>query len=95
VNLTLARNFRLGEVQSLQPYVRFGYDEQDTSGGALRFAREASPFYPNTDSGHTFVGVGVAWQINATQQAHFDYESSWGSRYDIPWAINAGWRLRF
>jgi outer membrane autotransporter protein len=97
VHLTLARDFALASGSHLEPYLRFGYDEQDTSGGAVSASQgnQALRWHPNTDGGRTSVGLGVNWQLNASQQFHLDYEGSWGSRYDVPWALNAGWRVRF
>ena len=97
VNLTLARAFQLAGGGVIQPYIRLGYDEQDTTGGALQLRQGATTvrWHPNTDGGHTSVGAGLVWQVNAAQQVHLDYEGSWGTRYDVPWSLNAGWRLRF
>jgi hypothetical protein len=31
----------------------------------------------------------------AAQSIHLDIESAFGEKYDRPWSINAGYRLRF
>jgi outer membrane autotransporter protein len=97
VGLTLAKAFVLADGGILQPSLRLGYDEQTTYGGAVRaeYQGDRPQWHPSTNGGRTSIGVALAWQLSDSQQLHLDYEGSWGTRYDVPWNINAGWRLRF
>jgi outer membrane autotransporter protein len=97
VSLTLAKAFTLSGGTTLQPSIRIGYDEQDSYGGSVlaTLGSDTQKWRAATDGGRTSVGVGVSWQLSDSQQIHLDYEGSWGTRYDVPWNINAGWRVRF
>ncbi|MDR2982530.1 MAG: autotransporter outer membrane beta-barrel domain-containing protein [Puniceicoccales bacterium] len=92
-NIRAGKTIGVGEDMLLQPYVKIGIEEQISSGGSVRIATER--FEPNTDGTRGIVGVGVIWQLDSMQQIHFDYEASWGDKYDKPWGVNAGYRLRF
>ncbi|MDR2981833.1 MAG: autotransporter outer membrane beta-barrel domain-containing protein, partial [Puniceicoccales bacterium] len=87
------KTFDIGGGMLVQPYAKIGVEEQVSSGGSIRIADQR--FEPTTDGTRGIVGAGVIWQLDAAQQIHLDYEASWGDKYDKPWGINAGYRLRF
>ncbi|MDR0535262.1 MAG: autotransporter outer membrane beta-barrel domain-containing protein [Puniceicoccales bacterium] len=97
LSFSLARAFTLQSGARLQPYLRGTYDEQDTYGANVSASKGSSSLdrSPNTDGGRLSVAAGVSWQLNASHQLHFEYETGWGRVYDVPWSLNAGWRMRF
>jgi serum resistance protein len=91
------KTFALAGGGLVQPYAKAGVEEQFSDGGALRVSTgDASErLTPDTDGTRIFLGAGVAWQMDKSQQVHLDLETSFGDKYDIPWSINAGYRVRF
>jgi outer membrane autotransporter protein len=89
----LGRVFDLGESRFIEPAVHFGVEEQTSAGGRVRIQDEN--FRPNTDGVRGLLGLGVIYQLDASHQVHFDYETAFGDKYDRPWAVNAGYRVRF
>ncbi len=84
------KNCVLGNWGIIQPYAKIGVEQQISDGGEVNFATES--YAPNTDGTRMTYGVGFAWQLDAAQQIHFEYEGSFGDKYDKPWGINAGYR---
>jgi outer membrane autotransporter protein len=89
----LGRVFDLGEGRFIEPAVHVGIEEQTSAGGRVKIKEEN--FRPNTDGVRGLVGFGVVYQFTPSQQVHFDYETAFGDKYDRPWAVNAGYRVRF
>jgi outer membrane autotransporter protein len=90
----VGRVWDLGDGAFIQPAARFGLEEQVSNGGRMRINSDPA-FRPNTDGLRGIVGIGISWQFTPVQQIHFDYETSFGDKVDRPWALNAGYRLRF
>jgi outer membrane autotransporter protein len=88
----VGRVWDLGGGSFIQPAVRFGIEEQTSSGGRVSVPET---FRPNTDGIRGVVGFGVSWQLTSDQQIHFDFETSFGEKLDRPWSLNAGYRFRF
>jgi outer membrane autotransporter protein len=89
----LGRVFDLGEGRFIEPAVHVGIEEQTSAGGRVKIKEEN--FRPNTDGVRGLLGFGVVYQLTPSQQVHFDYETAFGDKYDRPWAVNAGYRVRF
>ena len=92
-HLRLGRTFAFSPENRFQPYVRLGIENQFSYGGSVRIAD--SKVEANTDGARFNMGLGAAWQFNQSMQVHFDYEASFGDKYDRPWGFNAGFRYRF
>jgi outer membrane autotransporter protein len=94
-----AGSIRLGKVMeagswgAFQPYAKVGVEEQISDGGSVRIASEK--WRPNTDGTRGILGAGVVWLLDERQQVYFDYEGAFGDKYDKPWGINAGYRVKF
>ena len=87
------RDIKLDGWGTIQPSVRAGIEYQDSLGGAIRCGGER--FVPTTDGVRGVIGLGFGWQFTPAQQVHLEYEASFGEKYDRPWSINAGYRIRF
>ncbi|MDR1498349.1 MAG: autotransporter-associated beta strand repeat-containing protein [Puniceicoccales bacterium] len=83
----------LADGARLQPALRVGVERQDSDGGSVRISNEK--FNPSTDGMRGVVGASITWEISENRQLHFDYETSFGDKYDKPWSFNASYRLRF
>jgi|GEM_PF-5618009 len=92
----IGRVFEMGGVL-VQPYAKLGIEAQCSSGGkvVLGDAGYQYGFRPNTDGARVVVGGGVAVQATQNSQIFLDYEGSFGDKYERPWALNAGYRVRF
>jgi outer membrane autotransporter protein len=87
---------RVWDLQTLgvvEPYVKVSVEYQESDGGSLRIS--GTSLTPNTDGSRVNLGLGVSWQFTSRQQIFLDYEASVGDKYDKPWGVNAGYRLRF
>jgi outer membrane autotransporter protein len=93
-SIKTGRVFDLGEGRFVEPAIHIGIEEQVSSGGKVSIQDEAS-FRPHTDGIRCVVGAGIAYQLTPSQQVHFDFESSFGDKYDRPWSFNLGYRVRF
>jgi outer membrane autotransporter protein len=85
--------FDLGVRGGLSPYVKAGVERLDSLGGSVRAATER--WEPVLDGVRGRVGFGISWQLDVRQQLHLDYEADFGSHYEKPWGVNAGYRLQF
>ena len=82
----------------LQVEGSLGAQYQLSSGGAIRLSDTAGNsvrHVPTTDGLRAVIGLGVTWQMDATQGIHLSYEAAFGEKYDIPWNLNLSWRKRF
>jgi outer membrane autotransporter protein len=108
--LRAGKVFDLGSAGRLQPYLKIAAEVQESFGGKTTvtdptLARNASASYaetyatrrwsPDTDGTRYTLGIGAAWQFNQSLQIHLDFETATGDKYDLPWSISAGYRLRF
>ena len=78
----------------LQPTARAGVEYQASSGGFIR-TQGFDALRPTTDGVRGVLGLGVTWQFSPMSQLHFEYEASFGEKYNKPWSLNAGYRIRF
>jgi outer membrane autotransporter protein len=99
VSLRLAKDWDVGSAGLLQTSLRLGYEEQNSYGGAVAMRGAGAPNWerwrPGLDGSRYSAALGLAWQFTKNQQFHFEYEYTTGDRYDTPWSLNAGWRIRF
>jgi outer membrane autotransporter protein len=82
-----------GKSSVLQPYVKISGVEQVSSGN--RVSAGGDSWRPNMDGERAELGTGIAWQIGNSNQLHLEYQAAFGSKYDQPWGINAGFRHQF
>ncbi|MDR2430201.1 MAG: autotransporter outer membrane beta-barrel domain-containing protein [Puniceicoccales bacterium] len=93
--LSTGRVFDLGAGRGLlRPSARAGVEYQASSGGTIR-TQGFDVFRPTTDGVRGVLGLGVAWQFSPAEQLHLEYEASFGEKYNKPWSVNAGYRIRF
>jgi autotransporter-associated beta strand protein len=86
--------FKLENAGMLEPFVTLGVEQQESFGGAIDIDH-GHHFTPSLDGTRLNFGIGAAWQFTPNQQFHLGYEASLGDKYDKPWSINLGYRLRF
>jgi outer membrane autotransporter protein len=85
--------FSVGEYGYLQPSIKVGLRAQTSTGGRIDVSD--ATFRPDTDGVSATAGFGVSWQLTPRQQLSLEYEGSWGGKVEIPWSLNASYRLRF
>jgi outer membrane autotransporter protein len=93
LSLRAGRTWELKGRGIFEPYAKVGFEHQESDGGSLRVS--GMSFTPTTDGNRVNLGFGASWQFTSRQQVFLDYEASFGDKYDKPWSINAGYRLRF
>ena len=97
--LGLGKVFTINKKTSeyVQPYLKAGLDGQSSNGGRINIdaSSEATSLDVNTNDIQGTVGLGVAWQLDASQQLHVDYEASFGGKFTRPWVVNVGYNIRF
>jgi outer membrane autotransporter protein len=92
-DLRIGKTLDLGVAGFLQPDFRLGIVEQINTGGVV--SSEMESLKPDTGGLQALVGFGLTWQFSSAHQLILEYESAWGSNYDIPWSINLAYHLRF
>jgi outer membrane autotransporter protein len=95
-NLRFGKVFDLAHLGFLQPFVKAVIEGQvsNTDGVTIESMRLLR-LRPDTDGTRGSVGFGGAWQLDARQQIHFDYEFVWGDKYVKPWTLSLGYRRLF
>ncbi|MDR2513032.1 MAG: autotransporter outer membrane beta-barrel domain-containing protein [Puniceicoccales bacterium] len=91
--LRFGRTIYTRDYGEFQPYARIGVEYQDSLGGSIRV--ESERFVPTTDGVRAVFGLGLAWQLDESQQVHLEYEASLGEKYDRPWGVTLSFRKRF
>lgn len=88
------RNNHLGKdgQHTLQTYAKAGVLQQVSGHGRVHMGDQS--WRPNTDGTMGLVGVGAIWQ-HKRHQMHLDFEAAIGSKVDIPWNVNLGYRITF
>jgi outer membrane autotransporter protein len=92
-SLRLGKVFDLGSRGILQPYVRGAVERQDSDGGSVRISD--GRFQPTADGLRGLAGVGVNWAPTSVTQLYFEYEYTFGDKYERPWSLTVGYRHRF
>ena len=87
------RTITLANQGLLQPYVKVMGVEQVSRGG--RVSAQDGEWRPNYDGPRAQLGAGIIWQLDANNQLHLDYEAEFGTKFDKPWGVNAGYRYQF
>ncbi|MDR1498217.1 MAG: autotransporter outer membrane beta-barrel domain-containing protein [Puniceicoccales bacterium] len=93
INARIGKTFSLGNNHFLIPSLNIGAESQSSDGGNVRVGSHR--LTPNTDGTRGTVGAAVVWQLDESQQFHFDYEYVFGDKYEKPWSINIGYRKVF
>ncbi|MDR0354031.1 MAG: autotransporter-associated beta strand repeat-containing protein, partial [Opitutaceae bacterium] len=76
-----------------QPYLRLDGVDVSTGGGEVRDAAEG--IRADIEGSRFEIGGGVLWQLSLRHQLRLDYEAGFGSHYDTPWSLTAGFLHRF
>ncbi|MDR0533279.1 MAG: autotransporter outer membrane beta-barrel domain-containing protein, partial [Verrucomicrobiales bacterium] len=87
------RTIKLANGGAIQPYLKVSGVEMVSSGGAIRNGYQS--IRSNIDGARAELGGGIIWQMDDQNQLHFDYEASFGDKYDKPWGLTAGFRHQF
>ncbi|MCL2760229.1 MAG: autotransporter outer membrane beta-barrel domain-containing protein [Desulfuromonadales bacterium] len=78
---------------SIQPYIKGMYGRSWTDCGGITY--NGDTMIANTSGDRYQVGGGIAWQITNSSELHADYEYIKGSRIEVPWKLNAGFRYNW
>ncbi|MDR1146674.1 MAG: autotransporter outer membrane beta-barrel domain-containing protein [Verrucomicrobiales bacterium] len=74
----------------LQLYLKLGVADTVSGGGKINGDLRA-----NADGLTARAGTGLAWQLDASNQLHLDYEAAAGDKYTQPWSLSAGYLHQF
>ncbi|MCL2760829.1 MAG: autotransporter outer membrane beta-barrel domain-containing protein [Desulfuromonadales bacterium] len=75
---------------TIQPYIKGMYGQTWTNGGDINI--DGGNFKANSAGDRYQVGGGITWQVTGDKQFYADYEYIKGSRIEVPWKVNAGFR---
>ena len=74
-------------------YVSADIESQTSNGGKIHVADEAIDV--NTDGVRSILGLGVMYDDSDFSQCYFNFETSFGEKYNRPWNVIAGYRMMF
>ncbi|MCL2760512.1 MAG: autotransporter outer membrane beta-barrel domain-containing protein [Desulfuromonadales bacterium] len=75
----------------LQPYIKGMYGQTWTDGGDVNIG--GSNINGNSAGNRYELGGGITWQVTGDKQFYAEYDYIKGPRMEVPWKVNAGYRV--